>query len=213
MTKLILLSGRSASALSMLVLFVAIGCSTEGPDGNGGGGGGAAGIGGTAGVGGAGGDGGAGGVDARTALETCQAWCRNETGRPSCCFESPFFGEDCRRNCYDLCEETVTEMSCSEEWVSARECQLQLACDDFFDECEALDGRVTGCELRADAEESGRCASAAAWNLDDGTTQELTLENLDATINAAGLDLEFTTAPGGNCTWDPGPPSVTFSML
>ena len=155
------------SLLSVVVLFASMGCSSGGPDGAGGdgGAGASAGAGGTAGAGGVGGA----GVVTRGAMETCQTWCRNETNGPSCCFEVQFpppfdfFDEsDCRRDCYDICEETVAEMACLEEYVAVRECQIQLACDDFFDECQALDGRLVGCPLRAEAEESGLCEVAAA---------------------------------------------------
>lgn len=164
MARLNLVSGRGAWSLSVVVLLVGIGCSNGDSDGNGGSAG--SGSGGTA---GAGGEGGAG-VVTRSAMETCQTWCRNEANGPSCCFEvqlpppfDDFFAEnDCRGDCYDLCEETVAEMACLEEYVAVRECQIQLACDDFFDECQALDGRLVGCSLRADAEASGLCAVAAA---------------------------------------------------
>jgi len=52
----------------------------------------------------------------------------------------------------------------------------------------------------------------ATWDLDDGTTQELTVDGIDIVINAAGLDLPFTTGPDGPCTWDTEAARVSFSV-
>ncbi|MGB5809635.1 MAG: hypothetical protein WBG86_03840, partial [Polyangiales bacterium] len=109
--------------------------------------------------GGAAGDGGSGGTPvAANAVEVCQAWCRNEDRGPSCCVGAGF----CFEACYDLCEESVATLTCPEEWAAARQCELDFACDDFFRECEPLNGRFEGCTLRAEAVESGACTGAAA---------------------------------------------------
>jgi hypothetical protein len=151
---------RYAVCLVVLGLFSAgVGCSSSSENGAGGGGMGGQGSGGDAGVGGAGGTGGA--IDA-SAIELCEAWCRNEPRGPSCCVEDPFFGGNCREGCYDQCEQMVADLVCLEEWTAARRCELGLACDDFFDECQSMDDRFMTCSLRASAEATGACATAAS---------------------------------------------------
>ena len=53
--------------------------------------------------------------------------------------------------------------------------------------------------------------SSGSWVLNAGSSQELTLEDVTFSINAAGLDLVFSTT-GSNpaCAWDTVPPSLTF---
>lgn len=143
---------RFAPLLAVVVLLASSGCTSGGSNGDGG----------SAGDGGSGGEGGSGGDVAAAALDVCQAWCRNEARGPSCCIQDPFSFANCRDDCYDRCEDTVAEVSCVETRVSLFVCQLDRACDDFFNECQALEGRFQGCLRRADADVSGRCATAAA---------------------------------------------------
>lgn len=54
----------------------------------------------------------------------------------------------------------------------------------------------------------------ATWDLDDGTTQELTIDGITITIviNAADLVLPFTTGIEGTCAWDTEAARVSFSV-
>lgn len=168
MNELGLVGRLGAPWLAAALWLGSLGCTGGGDDGRGmggeGGEGGSAARGGSGG-GGQGGDegmGGEGGASTqRTAVETCEAWCRNEARGPSCCVQDPFFGGNCLEGCYDRCENTVAATACVEEWAAARECQLELACDDFFLECEPLNIRFNGCEARINAERNGSCTAAA----------------------------------------------------
>lgn len=52
----------------------------------------------------------------------------------------------------------------------------------------------------------------ASWNLDEGSTLELTLEDVTAQVNAAGLPITLTTSGDDpNCAWSGAPPSLSFS--
>jgi len=52
----------------------------------------------------------------------------------------------------------------------------------------------------------------ATWDLDDGTTQELTVAAVDIMISAVGIEISFTTGPSGTCSWNAEPPAVTFGI-
>lgn len=207
-----------ALALSLGVLFASLGCG----DGGSGGQGGSAAERGAGGAGGSAGDGGADGAGGETtasALEICEAWCRNETRGPSCCVETPFFGGNCREECFDRCEDTVAEGVCLEAQAAVRECQMELACDDFFDECRALEGRYEGCLRRAAAEASGRCTVAAAGC---GITEAECLSTFEAGTAECAISwddyvfcagdgfftceecVEFTQPFGEDCDWPSG---------
>lgn len=154
------LTAKRLALLAASCSILALGCADD-SSGNGGNGG-TAGEGGTGGDGastGTGGDAGTGGVSIpANAVEVCQAWCRNAQRGPSCCL-----GSFCLEGCYEVCEETVAEQNCPEEWTAARECDLEQACDDFFRECGPEQARLAGCELRRVAEQTDSCEEVAAF--------------------------------------------------
>ncbi|MGB5809634.1 MAG: hypothetical protein WBG86_03835, partial [Polyangiales bacterium] len=100
------------------------------------------------GVGGAAGAGGVGGTAALEAEAICRQWCRNEQLAPSCCVA------DCRDGCLEPCLESAAGV-CGAELIAARRCQLDLACDDFFRECDDAANRAEQCVVQVDAPE--RC--------------------------------------------------------
>jgi hypothetical protein len=52
----------------------------------------------------------------------------------------------------------------------------------------------------------------ATWDLDEGVTQELTLEHVEISIELTFGELLVSTRGGGNCTWNSGPPRVVFNV-
>lgn len=153
------LIGLQWAALPLAASLAVAGCPTSSNEGASGAGGnrGQAGIGGLGGHAHGGGAGAAGGSSAvQTALDTCQAWCRNESRGRSCC--NNLFGADCLTSCYEACAENLAKDPCVDEYTRARRCELDLECDDFFDECEDVDLQYDSCRLKAESD----CGSAAA---------------------------------------------------
>lgn len=161
------LTATRLALFAALVSMLALGCADD-SSGNGGDAG-SAGQGGDGGNGGNGGDGGTGGPTVpANAVEICEAWCRNESRGPSCCF-----GGFCLEGCYEVCEETVSNQNCPAQWTAARACELAQSCDDFFRECAPEQGGLAGCEFRVTAEANNSCEGVATFC---GITEEVCLE-------------------------------------
>jgi len=97
-----------------------------------------------------------------------------------------------------------------EEWAAARECQLELACDDFFLECEPLNIRFNGCEARINAERNGSCTAAAEGCAIPGTHYRANEQDL------AGGCLPFLLDNilfHKNVLRNDGTPSASYALL
>ena len=78
--------------------------------------------------------------------ETCRDWCANEPVGISC-YDGPL---ETIQSCYEDClvdYQSEIEPQCENEWISIKDCQVGLECQDLFGDCDIREEQYEECRV------------------------------------------------------------------
>lgn len=178
----------TGAAVLVWISVLALGC---GDDGTGSGGtGGSAGTGGSSSIGGSGGTGGTASVP-QSVDQTCRDWCANEPEGASCHL-GPF---ESIKPCYEGClfeyQRQEADGGCGDEWIAIMDCQLELACEDPFGDCDPAAEDLSQCHRLA-ANRSyceANCPDLEIETCQDDTSECQAIVYCDSTCPSLALEV------------------------